>query len=157
MNNSDKFRNKEKLFNEEPIKERRRITYSFLIIIVVVLGLGSRYYSKLFPGWVEMYVGDTLWALNVFLLLGFIFKRKSSLWIALIALSFSFLIEISQLYHAPWIDTFRTFKLGGVILGFGFLWSDLLCYLVGISVGYFFEKEKFFERLLYKTNCTRNT
>jgi hypothetical protein len=156
MNNSDKFRNKGELFNEELIKERRRIAYLLLIIIVVALGLGSRYYSKLFPGWVEMYLGDSLWALNVFLMLGFIFKRKSSLWIAIIALSFSFLIEISQLYQAPWIDNIRAYKLGGVILGFGFLWSDLLCYIVGISVGYIFEKEKFFERFLYKTNCTRN-
>jgi hypothetical protein len=130
----------------EQLKERKRIIYFILIIIVITLGLSSRYYSKLFPGWVELYVGDTLWALNVFLMLGFIFREKSSLWIAIVAISFSFLIEISQLYHAPWIDCIRAYKLGGVILGFGFLWSDLICYVVGISLGYIFEELLFMKK-----------
>ena len=132
-----------------PSIERRRIIYFFIIIIVVTLGLASRYYSRHLPHWVEMYAGDTLWALNVFLMLGFIFKKNSSLWIAIIALSFSFLIEISQLYHAPWIDGIRAYKLGGVILGFGFLWSDLICYAIGIAAGYIFEELKITEKILF--------
>lgn len=31
-----------------------------------------------------------------------------------------FLIECSQLYHAPWIDDIRAVPLGGLILGYGF-------------------------------------
>ena len=49
-----------------------------------------------------------------------------------LALVFSYLIEISQLYHAPWIDAIRSTALGGLVLGFGFLWSDILCYTVGV-------------------------
>lgn len=55
--------------------------------------------------------------------------------VALLALLFSFGIEISQLYHAPWIDAIRATRLGGLILGFGFLLTDLFCYSVGIVVG----------------------
>jgi hypothetical protein len=146
MNRSAGYQNSKEILFVEQLKERKRIIYFLLIVIVVTLGLGSRHYSKQLPGWVELYAGDTLWALNVFLMLGFIFKWKSSLWIAIVALSFSFLIEISQLYHAPWIDGIRAYKLGGVILGFGFLWSDLVCYVLGILAGYIFEELLFMEK-----------
>ena len=53
-----------------------------------------------------------------------------------VALSFSYLIEVSQLYHAPWIDSIRATTLGGLVLGFGFLWSDIACYTVGVTLGF---------------------
>ncbi len=54
---------------------------------------------------------------------------------ASISLALAFLVEISQLYHAPWIDSIRQTTLGGLVLGFGFLWTDLVCYSVGIGTG----------------------
>lgn len=62
------------------------------------------------------------------------------MWVAIVALTFSFCIEISQLYHASWIDVLRVNQVGGLILGFGFLWSDLFCYTIGIGFGYLMEK-----------------
>lgn len=118
---------------------RNRIVYFLLIIATIVLGLASRHYSTVLPQWVHAYLGDVLWALMVFLMLGFIFRRKDSRWIAIMALAFSYGIELSQLYHAPWIDALRANKLGGLILGFGFLWSDLICYTVGVGFGYIIE------------------
>ncbi len=50
-------------------------------------------------------------------------------------MAFSVAIELSQLYHASWIDSIRQTTLGGLILGFGFLWSDLACYAVGVVLG----------------------
>ncbi|MCY7330065.1 MAG: DUF2809 domain-containing protein [Saprospiraceae bacterium] len=38
---------------------------------------------------------------------------------------------MGQLYHAPWMDGLRVTRLGGLILGFGCLWSDLGCYTLG--------------------------
>jgi hypothetical protein len=46
---------------------------------------------------------------------------------ASIALAFAWAIELSQLYHAPGIEALRHTRLGGLVLGFGFLWSDLVC------------------------------
>ena len=63
-----------------------------------------------------------------------LFPRLKPLHAAAIALVISYLDEISQLYHAPWIDAIRATTLGGLILGFGFLWSDLACYTVGVSL-----------------------
>ena len=55
--------------------------------------------------------------------------------VMLAALAFSFAIEFSQLYQADWINALRRTTLGGLILGYGFLWSDLVCYTVGILIG----------------------
>ena len=46
----------------------------------------------------------------------------------------------SVLYHTPWIDSIRQTTLGGLILGFGFLWSDLACYAVGVGFGVVMER-----------------
>lgn len=119
---------------------RNRIVYFLLIIITLLAGLASRHFASVLPQWVHSYLGDMLWALMVFLMAGFIFNRKDTRWIAIFALVFSFSIEISQLYHSPWIDAVRANRLGGLILGFGFLWSDLICYTVGIGVGLLTEK-----------------
>jgi len=114
---------------------RNRIIYALIILIVIVLGLASRRYPELFPLFITTYAGDTLWALMVFLLIGFIFPQKSIVKVAIFALLFSFFIELSQFYHAPWIDNIREYRLGGLILGYRFLWSDLVCYSVGVAIG----------------------
>ena len=114
--------------------KRNRLLYLLLTIIVMVLGLLSRKISGL-PKIIELYSGDILWALMVFLLFAFLFNKKSTIFIISWAIICSYSIEISQLYHAPWIDAIRNTVLGGLILGFGFLWSDLVCYTIGIIIG----------------------
>ena len=114
--------------------KRSRLLYLILTIIVMILGLLSRKISGL-PKIIELYSGDILWALMVFLLFAFLFNKKSTIFIISWAIICSYSIEISQLYHAPWIDAIRNTVLGGLILGFGFLWSDLVCYTIGIIIG----------------------
>ncbi|EDN65882.1 conserved hypothetical protein, membrane [Beggiatoa sp. PS] len=114
---------------------RNRIVYAFIILIIVILGLASRRYPENLPNFMAIYAGDTLWALMAFLLIGFLFPSLSILKVAAIALFFSFFIEFSQLYHAPWIDDIRQNRLAALVLGRGFLWSDLVCYSVGVAMG----------------------
>lgn len=120
--------------------KRNRIVYIILIFIVIALGISSRKFSELLPIFLSKYLGDTLWALMVFLIIGFIFNKKSTLFVGISAAFFTYMIEISQLYHAPWIDVIRNTTLGGLILGFGFLYSDIICYTVGILIGILLEK-----------------
>ncbi len=84
---------------------------------------------------VRAYVGDTLWALMVFFGFAFFIRRWKIQTVALATLLFSFGIEISQLYHAPWIDRLRATRLGGLVLGYSFVWTDLLCYSIGVLIG----------------------
>jgi hypothetical protein len=108
------------------------------------LGLTARRFSVYLPNFINIYLGDTLWSLMVFFMFGFIFKTKETRWVAFTSLLFSFSIEISQLYHSPWIDSLRRNRVGGLILGYGFLWSDLVAYTIGIGIGMFIEKIIFF-------------
>ena len=114
--------------------KRNKLLYLLLTIIVMLLGLLSRKIEGL-PEIISLYSEDILWALMVFLLFAFLFNKKSTIFIISWAIIFSYSIEISQLYHAPWIDSIRNTTLGGLILGFGFLWSDLVCYTIGIIIG----------------------
>ena len=118
---------------------RNRILYLILTIITIILGLLSRKVQGL-PQIISSYSGDALWALMVFFLFSFLFNKKSTIFILVISIIFSYRIEISQLYHAPWIDSIRATTLGGLILGFGFLLSDLICYTVGIVIGAIIDK-----------------
>jgi len=117
---------------EEKIRfDRNRFLYLLFIIITVFAGLASRKWEFLFPDFINTYLGDALWAMMVYLGIAFIFNRKHMLIIFFYALSFCYIIEISQFYHEPWIDSIRRTKIGGLILGFGFLWTDIIAYTIG--------------------------
>jgi hypothetical protein len=114
---------------------RKRFVYTTAATAVIIAGLSSRMYRGQLPEFLAEYAGDTLWALMLFLLVSTLLAGQPILARAAIALALAFLVEISQLYHAPWIDSIRQTKLGGLVLGFGFLWTDLVCYSVGITIG----------------------
>lgn len=120
--------------------KRNPFTYLFLVTTVMILGIGTRRFSVYFPYWINVYLGDALWALMIFFLLGLLFRTKATRWVAAGALLFSFFIEISQLYHSQWIDSLRQTRIGGLVLGYGFLWSDLVSYTVGIGFGVLIER-----------------
>jgi len=106
-----------------------------LLVLVGSLGLGSRRYAPSLPGFIATYAGDTLWALAAFLAIGLVLPTAPTVRVALWSLGLTLAVELSQLYHAPWIDSIRETTVGGLILGFGFVWSDLACYVVGVGLG----------------------
>lgn len=75
----------------------------------------------------------------IFIGFGFLFPKIETKELAVISLLFCYGIEMSQLYHAPWIDSIRATTLGGLVLGYGFLWSDLIAYTIGVGIGLFLE------------------
>ena len=85
------------------------------------------------------HVGDILWAIMIYFGFRFLQTHSAKQKTATIALIFCFFIEISQLYQAEWINAIRHTTLGGLILGFGFLWSDLLGYCVGVFLAWLFD------------------
>ncbi|MBX4259235.1 DUF2809 domain-containing protein [Clostridium estertheticum] len=115
--------------------KRNRLLYAGMTIIVIGLGLYSRKMANIIPNFLNMYLGDALWALMVFIIFGFIFREMKTKIVAIIGISFCYLIEISQLYHASFIDNIRETTLGGLVLGDVFSWSDFLGYAIGILVG----------------------
>ena len=115
--------------------KRNRLLYAMFTIVVIILGLSSRKFAFALPDLLNEYLGDALWALMIFTGFGFLFPKIETKKLAFISLIFCYGIEISQLYHAEWIDSIRATTLGGLVLGYGFLWSDLVAYTIGVGVG----------------------
>ncbi|NUC18093.1 DUF2809 domain-containing protein [Bacillus mycoides] len=115
--------------------KRNRLLYVMFTIVVIILGLSSRKFVFVLPDLLNDYLGDALWALMIFTGFGFLFPKIETSKLAFISLIFCYGIEISQLYHAEWIDSIRATTLGGLVLGYGFLWSDLVAYTIGVGVG----------------------
>lgn len=113
--------------------KRNRWIYAAFTILIIGLGLGSRAFSYVLPDTLNTYLGDSLWAAMIFTGCGFLFQKMKTMKTGLISLSFCFFIEITQLYHAEWIDRIRDTSLGGLVLGYGFLWSDIEAYTIGIA------------------------
>jgi hypothetical protein len=120
--------------------------YLLLSIIIIVIGLATRKLPHLFPPFIAKYGGDTLWALLFFFLFRIVWINKPIWKVGIATYTFAVLIEISQLYQATWINEWRVSFMGQMILGSGFLWSDLACYAAGVLlgwvIGFFLENRK---------------
>ena len=123
------------IYLENNKTKRNRKIYFLLVVGTMVLGLSSRKFGYFLPYVIGQYAGDTLWALMVFFILGLLFNQWATKRLFVLALSFSYIIELTQLYHGPIIDGVRDTLLGRLVLGQGFLWSDLVCYLLGVLLG----------------------
>jgi hypothetical protein len=106
-----------------------------LILMSAILGLGSRRYASLLPEFLAAHTGDAAWALALFLAFALLLPKLSTSRIAVLALFVSILVEVSQLYHAPWIDSIRSTMIGHLALGSGFDPVDLARYAAGIGIG----------------------
>lgn len=109
---------------------KSRLSYFALIGITIIVGLLSRKFV-----FVPLFIGDILWALMVYFVMRFLFIDEQVKFIVISILLFCYAIEFSQLYKAPWINNLRHTLFGRLVLGEGFLWSDLLCYTVGVAIG----------------------
>ena len=122
---------------------RSRVKLFFLLLLVLAAGLFSRSeHASVLPVFVQTYAGDTLWALALYIFLTFISPSAGSKELMMLSVIVAFSIEFSQLYQAEWINSLRNTVPGGLILGFGFKWSDLVCYSAGIFIGFLFDSLK---------------
>ena len=112
-----------------------RLNYFILIVLVLILGILSRKISN-----IPLFIGDVLYAVLIYFGFRFIlidFKKATS---HLLSLLFCFGIEILQLVQIDWLIAIRKTTLGHYILGEGFLWLDLLCYVIGTLFAYWLDK-----------------
>jgi hypothetical protein len=122
-----------------------RLHYFLLTTATLLTGYFSRqitvearnpdYFGKV-GTFIHDYAGDALWAGMIYFGFRFLLPKAPLKTSVLYTLIFSYCIEISQLYQADWINAIRHTTLGGLVLGFGFLWSDLLMYTIGISLAF---------------------
>jgi len=117
---------------------RKRLLTAFFLALTIAVGLASRKIPWALETFGK-YPGDALWALAVFFGWMFLFPRKSVWNIAAVAFALSCLVEVSQLYQAPWLNDIRKTTLGHLVLGSTFSWWDIVAYGVGILLGVTFD------------------
>ncbi len=91
--------------------------YWLMMLVIVALGLPSRTMQAQLPLWYVQYFGDYLWAMLIFLGFALILQKSGTLQVAMVTLAFTYCIEISQLFHPPWLEYLRSIKLFALLLG----------------------------------------
>jgi hypothetical protein len=110
---------------------RQRGTLTIWLLVLVALGFVSRRPGV--PEFCVLYVGDVLWGAFFFGLAAFARPCAAPLRLWVVATVTTELIELSQLYQAPWAQAVRATRLGGLLLGHAFSWSDTVCVVVGAT------------------------
>ncbi len=107
----------------------KRIIYFLLICLIIILGLLSRKIS-----FIPLFIGDALYGIMIFFIMQFIFIDLDLKTLVFISLLICYMVEFSQLLQIEWLKNIRSTTLGRLILGQGFLWSDIVSYTVGITM-----------------------
>jgi hypothetical protein len=120
----------------------RRHTRIYLLIMVVItaFGLPARTIQDQLPTWYVQYFGDYLWAMLLFFVFALTLRNMNTFKVAIATLLFTYMIEISQLFHPQWLEYLRSIKLFALVLGYSFLWSDIVAYTLGIFTGALIER-----------------
>lgn len=118
----------------DSVFKQTRVRWGALALVCIPLGLATRPLKRHFDS-LGSALGDALWALLVFALLGLFFPRLTWRVQAAVALAVSWLVEVSQLWHTPWLEAIRHNTLGALAVGGSFSFGDLGCYAAGVAVG----------------------
>jgi hypothetical protein len=102
--------------------------------VTVVAGLASRKYPWLLPEAFGKYPGDVLWAQMVYWCVCFVAPAATIVRVSSCALAISCVVELGQLYQAPWIRNFRATTIGHLLFGSHFDWGDMLAYAIGVGL-----------------------
>jgi hypothetical protein len=107
----------------------------WLIAITIPLGFATRLTRLPMPELLRDYGGDLLSATCIYFGIQFWFHQRSLVHCGLIAYVVCVLIELQQLITWSPLLWLREDTPADILLGHGFLWSDLVCYAVGVFFG----------------------
>ncbi len=110
------------------------------ILIIVPLGIYSKFYSGQAARWVNDSLGGVLYVI-FWCLFAFLFLSNTKPWkIAAVVFAVTCFLEFLQLLHPSFLEYFRSNFVGRTILGTTFTWSDFPYYLVGCGIGWLWMK-----------------
>jgi hypothetical protein len=112
---------------------RNLVIYLPLAALIIALGLPARIIPNSLPSWYVAYAGDFLWAMLVYVIYA-LFLRLPVKQTFCLALVTAYLIELSQLFHPAWLEQLRAIRPLAFVLGYSFLWSDIIAYTLGIAL-----------------------
>lgn len=113
-------------------RARLRVAYVTLALATIVIGLTVHWHGAQLRPAARDWVGDALWAAMVAWWMGAFVPNAKWTTRSGVALGLCFAVELSQLYHAPWLDAARRTAVGHLVLGSGFDLCDLSAYTLGV-------------------------
>ncbi|MEA5604297.1 DUF2809 domain-containing protein [Nostoc sp. UHCC 0252] len=118
-----------------PSNQTRFIIIS--ILIVVPMGLLSKFYSGPAHQWFNDYAGDILYEIFWCLFAFYFFRSRIAIiqipiWVFVITC----ILEFLQLWHPPLLNEIRATWIGKLLLGTTFVWWDFPHYLLGCILGW---------------------
>ena len=113
------------------ILKNDRLYYFLALFITLILGILSRKITG-----IPLFIGDLLYAVLIYFGFRFLIVKSEKSTSLLFSLLFCFGIEFLQLVQIDWLIAIRKTTLGHYILGQGFLWSDLICYVIGTLLAF---------------------
>ena len=111
--------------------KKLKIKYLISVISFITLGILSRKITG-----IPLFTGDMLYAVLIYFGFRFLIVKSEKSTSLLFSLLFCFGIEFLQLVQIDWLIAIRKTTLGHYILGQGFLWLDLLCYVIGTLLAF---------------------
>ncbi len=111
-----------------------RLIAFFGMLAAAALGLASRMTVLKEVPILGEYGGDACWAMAAYALVRICAPKASIQTVALIAAALSLAVELSQLVDVAWLNNLRQHTFVKLLIGHGFLWSDLVAYAVGIAI-----------------------
>ena len=80
--------------------------------------------------------GDVCWAVAAWYLFRCILPQVFAIEIAVLSAGLCIVVETSQLLDVEWLNTLREHHIIRLLIGHGFMWSDLVLYAIGIAIGW---------------------
>jgi len=119
----------------------KRVRWALIsILIIVPLGLYSKFYSGQAANWVNNSLGGVLYVI-FWCLFAFLFLSNTNPWkIATAVFVITCFLEFLQLWHPTFLEFLRSNFVGRTILGTTFTWSDFPYYVVGGGIGWLWMK-----------------
>jgi len=106
----------------------------FGMLAAAALGLASRRTALQEVPVIGEYGGDVCWAMAAYAMVRVLAPRASVPAALLVAGAMSLAVELSQLIDIALLNDLRQNAFVALLIGHGFLWSDLVCYAAGIAI-----------------------
>jgi Protein of unknown function (DUF2809) len=118
-----------------------RAVYAVGTAVIISAGLLCRLPGSGLPWPVAKWSGSILWGAMVYFLVALVGLARPDAGSArklAVAVAIALSVELSRLYHSPWLDEFRTTVAGAILLGRIFSPWNMVAYAIGaLTIGIF--------------------
>ncbi len=115
---------------------RKQRVLLVLILLITPVGFLSKAYHGPAAHWVNDSLSGVLYVIFWCWVVAFLLPRARASRIAIAVFVGTSLLEVAQLWHAPFLQYLRSFYLGKVILGTTFVPSDFFYYAIGAGIAF---------------------